>query len=319
MSLSAKVRMRAEYNIRERMRLNSIVKEKNSLLKARDAEIKTLKAQLLVKEVEAAEAIRLCTEVSKFEVVEKSLRDEVNVLKEQNAALEQESTDLGVKVAVIAASVKVRGKKLLTWMLRLRSLSLGVTTLRVHELETSSVGLQEKVTTYENCMAAISRAIEKGMQDGLVAGITHGQKGRVLTDIATFDPSAKIDYISALQELQDVNFSLLAKLKSNKDASTKTLMNILYLDEPLDEILGLDESQPHVDQLDNIANHRPSLHDVFVPLVESLSSASLEGTKDDYDVVHADGQEGTGVDGQTGACADVKPFPNVEDVELDIS
>ncbi|GJZ36000.1 hypothetical protein Tco_0581817 [Tanacetum coccineum] len=75
---------------------------------ARDAEIETLKAQLLVKEAKAAEAIRLRTKVSKFEVVEKSLRDEVNVLKEQNAALEQESTDLGVKVADLAASVKVR-------------------------------------------------------------------------------------------------------------------------------------------------------------------------------------------------------------------
>ncbi|GKC35420.1 hypothetical protein Tco_1047804 [Tanacetum coccineum] len=62
MSLSAEVRMRAEYNIRERRRLNSDVEEKNSLMRARDAEIKNLKAQLLAKEAEAAEAIRLCAE-----------------------------------------------------------------------------------------------------------------------------------------------------------------------------------------------------------------------------------------------------------------
>ncbi|GKC99629.1 hypothetical protein Tco_1169904, partial [Tanacetum coccineum] len=105
MSLSAEVRMRAEYNIRERRRLSSTVEEKNSLLKARDEELESLKAQLLVKE---AEAIRLRAEASKFEVVERSLRDEVKVLKEQNAALEQEKTDLSVKVADLAASVKVR-------------------------------------------------------------------------------------------------------------------------------------------------------------------------------------------------------------------
>ncbi|GJX93381.1 hypothetical protein Tco_0347967 [Tanacetum coccineum] len=105
---SIRVRMHAEYNIRERRRLNSVVEEKNSLLKARNVEIETPKAQLLVKEAEAAKAICLRTEASKFEVVEKSLRDEVNVLKEQNAALEQESTDLGVKVADLVASVKVR-------------------------------------------------------------------------------------------------------------------------------------------------------------------------------------------------------------------
>ncbi|GJV12565.1 hypothetical protein Tco_1354106 [Tanacetum coccineum] len=372
MSLSAEVRMRAEYNIRERRRLNS--------------------------EAKAAEAIRLHTKASKFEVVEKSLRDEVNVLKEQNAALEQDRTDLGVKVVDLAASVKV------------------------HELEISSAGLQEKVTAYENCMgkleefqdeqirvmndkfeklyvdfvemalhleekfyphllttiagrrwlltygvklaivkclhspeylsalrAAISRAIEKGMQDGLAAGITHDQEGRVLIDIFAFNPSTESDYISALQELQDVNFSLLSELKSNKDASTETLMNILRLDEPLAERLGLDESQPHVDQLLVPIHHSPdqtiigatslsALRNVFVPLVEPLSFAALKGTEgtsgtapetttalsvtfastssippistDDYDVVHADGQEGKG--------ADANPFPNVDDAELNI-
>ncbi|GKG36987.1 hypothetical protein Tco_0447160, partial [Tanacetum coccineum] len=64
---------------------------------------------------------------------------------------------------------------------------------------------------------AISKAIEKGMQDGLAAGITHGQEGRVLTNVAAYNPSAEADYISALQQLQSVNFSLLAELKSNKD------------------------------------------------------------------------------------------------------
>ncbi|GKG62550.1 hypothetical protein Tco_0634323, partial [Tanacetum coccineum] len=39
MSLGVEVRMRAEYNIGEMGRLNSVVEEKGSLLKARDAEI----------------------------------------------------------------------------------------------------------------------------------------------------------------------------------------------------------------------------------------------------------------------------------------
>ncbi|GJY30020.1 hypothetical protein Tco_0405787, partial [Tanacetum coccineum] len=108
MSFSSEVRMRAEYNIREKRRLSSTVEEKDSLLNARYEELESLKAQLLVKEAEAAEAIRLHAEASKFEVVERSLQDEVKVLKEQNAALEQEKTDLSVKVADLAASVKVR-------------------------------------------------------------------------------------------------------------------------------------------------------------------------------------------------------------------
>nr|GFC44499.1 hypothetical protein [Tanacetum cinerariifolium] len=95
--------------------------------------------------------------------------------------------------------------------------------------------------------AAIGKAIEKGMQDGLSVEITHGTEGRALTDVAAYNPSAEADYIFALQQIQIVNFSLLAELRSNKDASVDTLMNILRLEETLAERLGLTESQPHVD------------------------------------------------------------------------
>ncbi|GKA32757.1 hypothetical protein Tco_0719124 [Tanacetum coccineum] len=325
MSLSAEVRMRAEYNIRERRRLNSV-------------------------EAEAAEAIPLRAEASKFEAIEKSLQIEVRVLKDYNTTREKEKSELDVKVVDLVALVKVREQEAADLDAMVTSIKSQNDNLvdQVHELETSFAGLQEKVTAYENCMGkleefqdeqirvmndkfkklyvdfvemvlhleekfyphllttivgpAISRAIEKDMQDGLAAGITHGQ-----------------------EELQDVNFSLLAELKSNKDASTENLMNILRLDEPLAERRGLDESQPHVDQLDNIANHRSALRDVFVHLVEPLSSTALEGKEGtsgtapettttlsvtfastscippistyDYDVVYVDGQEGTGADG----------------------
>ncbi|GJY93239.1 hypothetical protein Tco_0509021, partial [Tanacetum coccineum] len=445
-ALSAEVRMRVEYNIKEKKKLRSIVDEQTELLKVRDGDIENLKAQLLLKEAEAAKAIRLRAEASKFVAIEKSLQDEVKVLRDHTTALEKEKSELNVKASDFAASIKVREQEVTdldTQVTVVKSQSDNLAS-RVHELETSSTRLQEKVTIYKNCMgrleefqdeqirvmndkfeklyvdfvemalhledkfyphllttiasrrwlltygmklaivkclhspeylsalgAAISRAIEKGMQDGLAAGITHGQEGRVLTDIAAFNPFAKSNYIPALQELQDVNFSLLAELKSNKDASTKTLMSILRLEEPLAERLGLNESQPHANQLlvpihhspdrtvvgatsllfsldvshnrvqkirDNIANHRPALRDVFIPLVEPLSFAALEGTKgtsgtapetttalsvtfasvssipsistDDYDVVHTDGQEGGG--------ADVNPFPNVDDAELNI-
>ncbi|GJZ66742.1 hypothetical protein Tco_0623438 [Tanacetum coccineum] len=408
-SLSVKVRMRAEYNIKEKKRLRSVVDKQTELLK--------------------------------FEAIEKSLQDELRVLKDHNTTLEKEKSELDVKVADLVASVKVREQE---------AADLDV---MVHKLEASSAGLQEKVTAYENfidqlekfqdermevvhdkfnklhtdfieitlhleekfyphllttiagrrwlltygmklamvkCLnspeylsvlgAAISKAIEKGMQDGLAAGITHGQEGRVLTDVVAFNPSAENDYISTLQEVQNVSFSLLAELKSNKDVSLETLMDILRLDETVAERLGLNESQPHVDQLmvpvhhspdqtvvgaralslsldvshnrvqrirENIANNRSTLLDVFVPLSEPLSLVALEGMEgtsgnasetttalstiyasassippistDDYVVVHADSQEGIGVDGQTGASADVNPFPNVDDAELDIS
>ncbi|GJW34272.1 hypothetical protein Tco_0054304, partial [Tanacetum coccineum] len=69
MSLSAEVRMRAEYNIKEKRRLRSTVDEKDELLKVREREIENLKAQLQLKEAEAAKVIRLRAEASKFEAV----------------------------------------------------------------------------------------------------------------------------------------------------------------------------------------------------------------------------------------------------------
>ncbi|GJX64971.1 hypothetical protein Tco_0299314, partial [Tanacetum coccineum] len=350
---------------------------KRFVAEARDEEIR---------ETEAAEAIHLRAEASKFEVVEKSLQDEIKSLKECNTALEEEKGVLDVKVADLAATVKVREKEAADLDAMVTTVKLQNDKLadQVRELETSSAELQEKVTVYENCMsqlkkfqdkqmvvvhekfnkldadfietclhleeklyphllttiagrrwlltygmklavfkclnspeylsalmAAISKAIEKGMQDGLVFGITHGQEGRVLADIDAFNPLTEDDFTSALQEVQNVNFSLLAKLQSNKDASVETVMDLLRLDEALAERLGLNDSQPHVDQLmvrvhhsldqtvigaralslsldvshgrvqsirENIANNRSALCAFFVSFSEPLSAAALEGT-----------------------------------------
>ncbi|GKB21816.1 hypothetical protein Tco_0855739, partial [Tanacetum coccineum] len=388
MSLSAEVRMRAEYNIKEKKRLKSVVDEQTELLKVREKEIENLKAQLLLKEAEAAKVIRLRAEASKLEAVDKSLQDEVHYLKEHNATLEKEKSELDVKVADLAALVEVREQEVADLDALVTSVKSQNDNLvgQVHGLETSSVRLQEKVTVYENCMgqlerfqdermkvvndkfdklyadfiemalhleekfyphllttiagrrwllthgmklaiakclnspeylSALGEAIEKGMQDGLAAGITHGQEGRVLTDVVAYNPSAEVDYVFALQQLPNVNF-LLAELKSNKDASVETLMNILYLEEVLAERLGSNESQPHVDQLmvpihhspdqtvigataislaldvsssrarkikDNIANHRSALCDVFILLDKPFSTAVLMGAEGASDTV----------------------------------
>ncbi|GJZ30521.1 hypothetical protein Tco_0575568 [Tanacetum coccineum] len=306
--LSAEVRMRTEYSLSGRRRLESECEKHIGLLKAKDDEIEGLKAQLLLKEAEATEAIRLRTKVSKFEAVEKSLRDETDALKERNAILEKERNALDVKVTDLEASAMGKEHELtgLNSLITSVKSQNDVLADRVHEPEISSSGLQEKVTMYENCMeqlerfqddwmkvvndkfdqlyadfvemalyleekfyphllttisgrrwlltqgkelavvkcvnspeylsvlgATISKAIEKGMQDGLSVGITHGKEGRVLTDVAAHNPSAEADYISALQKLQNVNLCVLTKLRSNKDASVETVMDILHLEEPL--------------------------------------------------------------------------------------
>ncbi|GKE25193.1 hypothetical protein Tco_1436705 [Tanacetum coccineum] len=207
MSLSVEVRMRAEYNVKERRRLKSVVENKDELLKARDEEIENLKAQMLLKEAEATEAIRLRVEASNFETVEKSLRDEVDALKERNTILEKDRNALDSSEEILFMELE----PLLNELISPQYLS--------------ALG------------AAIGKAIEK--------------------DVATYNLSAEVDYIAALQRLQNVNFPLLGELRSSKDASIEAVMNILRLEEPLVDKLGLGELQPHVDQLMVPIHHSP--------------------------------------------------------------
>nr|GEX20312.1 hypothetical protein [Tanacetum cinerariifolium] len=357
-SLNDEVRMRAEYNIREKMKLRA---------------------------AKAAEAIRLRAEVFKFEAAEQSFQGEVGVLRDQSAALGRQKNELSVKVIDLLASVEVREQEVADLDAQVTAIKLQNDNLmgQVHELEISSVGLQEKVAAYEDfvdqlekfqdekleevnekfdklfadfidmalhleekfyshllttisgrrwlltygmelavvkCLnsteylstlgVTISKAVEKGMQEGLSAGITHGAEGRQLANVAAYNPSAEADYLSDLQHLQNVNFPLIAELKSNKDSSVDTIMDLLCLDDVLAERLGLTGSQPHVNQLmipihyspdqcvvgasalslslevshsrvkkmrENIAKHVSSLRGVFVPLSDPLSATALEG------------------------------------------
>ncbi|GKA45580.1 hypothetical protein Tco_0738376 [Tanacetum coccineum] len=113
---------------------------------------------------------------------------------------------------------------------------------------------------------------------------------------------------------------------------------------------SLSVSHSHVEQIrKNIAAQRSALVGVWTPLSKPISVTSLMGeastsgivpaafvtttalstvfasassippiSTDDYEIVGADGQEGLGTDGQVVVDGNVAPFPNVDDVELNI-
>nr|GEY88834.1 hypothetical protein [Tanacetum cinerariifolium] len=268
-SFSAEVRMRAEYHIKEKRRLKSVVEEKDVLLKSRCNEIESLKAKLIVKEAEDSEVVRL--------------RDEAKALKDNNTNLEKEKGELEVKVTDLAASIKDKEQKVadldaVVTSVKLQNDSLAdqmalhleeklyphlLTTiygrrwLLTHGMELAIAKCLNSTEYLSTIGAAIGKAIEKGMQEGLYAGITHGVGGRTLTEVSAYNPSAEADYLSALQRLQSANFPLIAELKANKDASVEMIMNLLILEDALAEKLGLVESQPHVDQLMVPIHHSP--------------------------------------------------------------
>ncbi|GJY31828.1 hypothetical protein Tco_0415323 [Tanacetum coccineum] len=337
--LSAKVRMRTEYCLSERRRLESESERQAGLLKSRDEEIKNLKAQLLLKEVEAA---RLRTRVSAFEAAKQVHIDEINTLKQKNVALEDEKESLNGKVAELQSLVSVKDREL-------KDVDATVTSLKsqndvladqVHALEISSSGLQEKVTVYENCMEQLEKwLLTQGMELAVVKCLNSPEYLFVL--IAAISKAIE-------KELQSVNFSLLAELKANKDASAETLMDLLRLEEPFAERLGLHELQPTFDQLivpihyspnqtvigatalslaldvsnirvqkigENIVNQRSALRDVFVPLAEPFFSAALVGTEGTSGVIHAAAHTTTALS-MTLALASTVPPITIEDYEF---
>nr|GEV70120.1 hypothetical protein [Tanacetum cinerariifolium] len=277
-------------------------------------------------EKEAAEAIHVRAQASDFEAVEKSIRDETDALKERNAILEKEQNALDVKVTLEASAVSkehelidldalVTSVKSQNDILvdRFVKLYIDFVEMALHLEEKfyphllTTVSGRRWLLTYGmelaivKCLnspeylfalgAAIGKAIEKGMQDELSAGIVHGKEG---------------------QQPRNVNFSLLAELKSNKDASVEVVMNIRRLEGPLAQNLGLHELQPNVDQLmvpihrspnkvvigatalslaldvssfwvrrikENIANQKSAFRDVFVPLAEPFFIVALTALK----------------------------------------
>ncbi|GJX13492.1 hypothetical protein Tco_0205250 [Tanacetum coccineum] len=359
MSLSAEVRIRAEYNVKEKRRLKYFVERQGELLKVREEEIENLKAQLLLREVEVVKAIHLRAEASNFEIVEKSLRDEVNALKERNAILEKEQNALDVKVTDLEASVVDSKRKCTVYDNCMEQLDkfqddrMKVVNYKLAKLDVDlaemACHLDERFYPHLlNTISGRSRAIEKGMQSGLAAGIDHGREGRSLADVAAYNPNVEANFNSALQKFRKVDFPLLAELKSHKDASMEDIINVLRLEGALVDTHGINDLQPNIEQLrvpnhrskdqvvlgetslsfalsvshsrveqirENIVARRSTLIGVWTPLSEPLSVTSL---MDDYKIVGVDDQEGTGTDGQAVADGNVAPFPNVDDVELNI-
>nr|GEV43085.1 hypothetical protein [Tanacetum cinerariifolium] len=128
--------------------------------------------------------------------------------------------------------------------------------------------LSDKVAEYLAALGgSIGRATDKGMQDGLAAGIDHGKARRSLIDVAAYNPIAKANYVSALNTLCAVDFPLLSQLLSYKDASMFDIMGLLCLEGPAAETLEVNQLQPSLEQLillihcpeDQVVIREPSL------------------------------------------------------------
>ncbi|GKC48639.1 hypothetical protein Tco_1071384 [Tanacetum coccineum] len=290
--LNVKVRMRTKYSLSERKRMENECEKQTFLLQSKDGEIERLKAQLLLKEVEAAEAVRLRTQVVTAETTEKVHADEsslsvkdlevkdltatVTFVKFQNDSLVDQVHALEATCSGLHDQVsgyehlkeqfeEIQDAQMNTLCDKMAKLEVNLIEMALH--------LEEKfyphLLTYLSALGtAISCAIEKGMQDGLSAGIEHGKEGRDLKDLVAYNPAMEADYNSALQDLRAVDFPVLAELKSQTDA----ILGATSLS------FALSVSHDRVERIrQNVAEHRSTLVGVYVPLVNPLCIQSLTG------------------------------------------
>ncbi|GJT42527.1 hypothetical protein Tco_0951242 [Tanacetum coccineum] len=251
LSLSSKVRMRAEYNILEKRKWRSLAEEKNILLEAKDKEIEDLKSQLLKAKEESAELksdglssiAEKDHELSDLGASSSSLKSQNQSLVDQVHELEISSTNLREKLEMYEGSLKQleEFQDNLMGPLRTRLAKIDVDFTRccmrfqesfhphllnvvagrrwllTHGMKLLVVKCLNSNEYMEALGHAFGRAIEKGMQEGLAAGIEHGLAGRCLTDLEAYIPSAEDDFNYAIRDLRDLNFPLLKELSDKKD------------------------------------------------------------------------------------------------------
>ncbi|GJY63010.1 hypothetical protein Tco_0464470 [Tanacetum coccineum] len=129
---------------------------------------------------------------------------------------------------------------------------------------------------------ALGCAIDKGMQDGLKAGVDHGKAGRGLDVIAAYDPSAEANFVSAVDALQGP--AAETPEASQLQPSFEQLMVPIHRLE--DQVIigetslsfALDVAHSRMQRLKgNDATCHMSLTDAMVLLLEPLSVRSLTG------------------------------------------
>nr|GFA67163.1 hypothetical protein [Tanacetum cinerariifolium] len=299
----ASVRMRAEYNIREKRKLKAVVDEQAELLKRSErclrerererknelsVKVTDLSALVKVMEQEVADLDAQATAVHELEISFAGLQEKVATYEDFIGQLkkfqDKKIEEVNEKFDKLCADFVDMGLHLKEkFYPHLLTTIFGRRWLLTYGMELDVIKCLNSIEYLSALGAAISKVVEKGMQEGLSAGITHGAEGRKLADVASYNPFVKANYLSALQRLQNVNFSLIAELKSNKDAN---LMVPIH-HSPDQCIIGasalslsLDVSHSWIKKMrENIAKHVSALRGVFVPLSEPLSFAALEGTE----------------------------------------
>nr|GEU46363.1 beta-tubulin [Tanacetum cinerariifolium] len=277
--LAPPVRIRSEYYLSERKRLELECVNQANLLKAKNEEVERLKAQLLLKEAKAVETVRLCSQVHALEATCFGLCERLSRYENltdrheefQDAQLKVVN-DKVAKLDAYLAEMACHLEKFYPHLLTTISGRRWLLTCGLNLVLFKCLNSSEYLTALG---AAISRAIEKGMQDGIAAGIDHGREGRSLT-------------VSQGRNVEDI-------------------INLLRLEGPLADAPGMGDLQPDIEQLkvpiyrskdQNLIGEASTSASVLAATITTTTLSAIFAsassippvTVDDYEIVRADDQ-----------------------------
>ncbi|GKF41472.1 hypothetical protein Tco_0124814, partial [Tanacetum coccineum] len=122
--LGSEVRSRAEHELELKEKLNAKYAARGKLLEEKDTEILRLKSQLAEKEAEAAEVVRLRSQVSSLSGEKSALTVEVSVLKVTITQKDHDISLLDSRATHLESPAPRPGLRLLHWRLSAIGLSL---------------------------------------------------------------------------------------------------------------------------------------------------------------------------------------------------
>ncbi|GJY12301.1 hypothetical protein Tco_0381610, partial [Tanacetum coccineum] len=244
-SLSAKV-----------LALKSDVSQKDTVISLLDSRASHLKSSLDDSQAPCDEAKNLISSLS-FE--KDGLVSEVSILRssfrdfkdKMEAHQEEQAQELYNRVAELEAHVmdvsgRLEGEFYPAYLTALA----GRRWLLTHGMELAMVKCL-KSPEYQGILGhALGRAVDYGMQEGLVAGHEHGIAGTPLSAVVAYDPeTAKNNYFDAVRALEEADFPLIHLLKSKKDSGMDEVLDCFLLDGPLANLPEAAYLQPCLEQL----------------------------------------------------------------------
>nr|GFA07212.1 hypothetical protein [Tanacetum cinerariifolium] len=256
---NAEIRMRLEHELRGRQSFEGKCAMQANWLKEMDVKIASLKAQLSLKEAEATEAIHLRVLEGHIVALKSAVVSKDVELASSNAQVAKVTQDLSSlqlscdELSVNASSLEFEKEKLVDQVEAMQDEYVNVLSDRVTSIDSNlmemALHMDEEfypryLTTIAKRRWILSRAINKGMQDGLAAGIDHGKVRRSLVDVSAYNPFVEADYVAAINALRAMDFPFLAQLESRKDASMAEIMDLLPLEGPAAETPEASQLQP---------------------------------------------------------------------------